>query len=70
MRTIKNAVSSGFSSLNSIKLGTRATMGNCQGRTCSQTINNLIQTMTRVKPQPLSFRPPLKPVSLDVFAEE
>ncbi len=69
MGTIKNTISSGFSSFNSIKLGTRATMGNCQGRSCSQTINDLIQALSNNGiSKPLSFRPPLKPVSLDVFS--
>lgn len=69
--SIKKAINSGFSSFNSLKLGTRVTMGNCQGRTCSQIINDLIEIMTKKEIlSPLSFRPPLKPISLNSFSEE
>ena len=71
MGKINKAISSGFNTFDSIKLGTRATMGNCQGRTCSRTINDLISIKKGVSNlEHLSFRPPLKPVSLSVFSEE
>jgi len=69
MGTIKKAVSSGLNTFNSLKIETRATMGNCQGRTCGRNINDLLKYSTDYI-EPISFRTPIKPVSLKNFIGE
>lgn len=69
MKSIKNAVQTGKSchDPNSLKVSTRCTMGQCQGRICSPVIYDLLHTLCDNSPEEIglfSVRPPLKPVSV------
>ncbi len=68
---IKNAVREGHEDLHTLKKRTRCGMGRCQGRICGPILMDIFCTFTGRSPEdagPLSVRPPVKPVSLDVLA--
>ncbi len=68
MGDIKRAVEEGFYLLRELKETTRITMGNCQGRTCFPIITEYLKSLGK-KPEPMSVRPPLKPVETGIFVE-
>ncbi len=68
MGDIKKAVEEGFFLLRELKETTRITMGNCQGRTCFPIVTEYLRAMGK-KPEPMSIRPPLKPVETGIFVE-
>jgi len=71
--TIEDTIEQGCDTLDSIKRRTRAGMGLCQGRTCQRLIAGLLRNKTG-KPleelKPPNFRPPFRPISLDLLAQE
>ncbi len=69
MGEIKKAVEEGFYLIRELKETTRITMGNCQGRTCFPIVTEYLRALGR-RPEPMSVRPPLKPVEMSVFVSE
>ncbi|OFW62891.1 MAG: hypothetical protein A2Z35_04065 [Actinobacteria bacterium RBG_19FT_COMBO_36_27] len=69
---VRQAIKDGARTLREIKMITRAGMGLCQGRSCSKIISRILAEETK-KPlqmiKPSTFRPPLRPISIDVLAE-
>lgn len=64
---IKKAISEGATTLTGVKRRTRAGMGLCQGRTCHQLIERMLQNASNVPVEPDTVRPPMVPVSMDVL---
>jgi NADPH-dependent 2,4-dienoyl-CoA reductase/sulfur reductase-like enzyme len=65
------AMAEGMADLAHVKRMTRAGMGYCQGRMCGPALAGLLARRTGVSPEtigPLSIRPPVKPVPLEVMA--
>lgn len=70
---IKDAIKGGYTTLKEIKRNTRAGMGLCQGRTCSDLIRNIISEMTgenKKKIVPDTSRFPVYPVKLKYLQEK
>jgi len=70
MKSIKDAVSMGCHDPNGLKMATRCTMGQCQGRTCAPVIYDLLQILCSRTPEEtglFSVRPPFKPVSISAL---
>lgn len=70
---IKDAIREGYTTLKEIKRNTRAGMGLCQGRTCSNIIRNIISEMTGKKKKkivPDTSRFPVYPVKLKYLKEK
>jgi len=70
---IKKLIKDGHTSLNEIKIASRAGMGACQGRTCRQLIMGIISKETDIKQQDMpltTFRPPVRPIKISILAEE
>ncbi len=68
---IRRAIAEGYDTPEALKVAVRASMGDCQGRTCSPVIYDLLALMTRKPPdafRPFSVRPPIKPVSIGTLA--
>jgi len=64
---IRTAVKMGLKTPAALKLAVRTGMGNCQGRTCGPVIFDLLSGIGGLTPkelQPLTVRPPVKPVSV------
>ena len=71
--TIEDAIQQGCDTLDSIKRRTRAGMGLCQGRTCRGLIAGLLRNRTDKSYEdikPPTFRPPFRPISLGILAQE
>ncbi len=69
---IVNAIKQGFTRPVDIKYYLRPGMGPCQGRGCSSQIIRLIRQVTGQRPEsiiPLSNRPPITPVPLEVLSK-
>ncbi|MGL4975658.1 MAG: (2Fe-2S)-binding protein, partial [Bosea sp. (in: a-proteobacteria)] len=70
-RTIRDAVKAGCLGSNQVKSFTRCGMGPCQGRQCAVTLRQIVAD-ARGKPvaevEPLTIRPPLKPLTLGELA--
>ncbi|MCP4220933.1 MAG: NAD(P)/FAD-dependent oxidoreductase [bacterium] len=67
MGDIKQSVALGCTDANSLKMGVRTAMGNCQGRTCGPIIYDIMSCLTQKQPEnagTFSARPPLKPLSI------
>ena len=65
---IRAAVRAGARTVKEIKRWTRAGMGICQGRTCRRLTERILAEELGLKPGEVeisSFRPPVRPVSLD-----
>ncbi len=65
---IRAAIRGGARSVKEIKRWTRSGMGICQGRTCRRLVERILAEELGLKPgevEPSSFRPPVRPVSLD-----
>jgi NADPH-dependent 2,4-dienoyl-CoA reductase/sulfur reductase-like enzyme len=70
MKSIKDAISMGCNDPNGLKMATRCTMGQCQGRTCAPVIYDLLQILCGLTPEEtglFSVRPPFKPVSISAL---
>lgn len=72
LSNIRELIQEGYTSFDEIKRISRAGMGPCQGRTCSQIILREISTITRKSISELvpgTYRPPAKAVKLGAIAE-
>jgi NADPH-dependent 2,4-dienoyl-CoA reductase/sulfur reductase-like enzyme len=72
MGDIRQAVTGGYRTPAALKVATRTAMGNCQGRTCGPIIYDILAALTgetRQSLDPITVRPPVKPVSLAVLAD-
>lgn len=70
LKTIKETASEFKCSAREIKLRTRAAMGYCGGRTCRSMIDRVVQEINKDSiPDeiPLSFRPPIRPVTFGIL---
>ncbi|MCL2675771.1 MAG: (2Fe-2S)-binding protein [Firmicutes bacterium] len=70
---IREYVAHGYTTLNEIKIISRAGMGACQGRTCRQLIlNELAKTTGQpIDKMPVStFRPPVQPIKMGLLLSE
>jgi len=67
---IKEAIKNGSTSINSIKKRTRAGMGNCQGKTCSQLIRNILSSSGFTDTDAIKVRPPLRPTSINILSSK
>lgn len=73
VKELRSVIAKGYTTLNEIKIVTRAGMGSCQGRTCRQLIMNEISRATGQKhaEMPLStFRPPVKPIKMSLLCKK
>jgi len=71
-REIVNAVREGAHTVDAVKRKTRAGMGLCQGRTCSQLIINIIcEELSKGKEEVLPFTPrcPFRPISTNTLVQ-
>ncbi len=70
MKDLRSIVKNGLKSFQEIKVISRATMGNCQGRTCAPIIIDLLTALVPDAEsfEPLSARPPVKSVLLQNLA--
>ena len=67
IKSIKKAIQMGCHNPNALKILTRCTMGQCQGRTCAPVIYDILQILCHKNPEDIglfSVRPPFKPVSI------
>lgn len=70
---IIEAIKSGATTVVGVKRRTRAGMGLCQGRTCCRLVARLVAQYTGQKLSeisPAKFRPPVKPVKIEILAME
>ncbi len=67
---IKEAIENGSTSINSIKKRTRAGMGNCQGKTCSQLVRNILMSNGVKDTSAIKARPPLRPTSINILSSK
>jgi bacterioferritin-associated ferredoxin len=61
----------GVETLNEVKRLTRAGMGLCQGRICRRLVMQIYGETMGKKPeeiQPTTYRPPVRPLSIDILA--
>ena len=68
---IKEAIRSGFQTLNGVKRITRAGMGLCQGQTCQQLVARILTEelgLSAADIDPTTARGPVRPLRLEVFA--
>lgn len=68
---VRAAVAAGARSLNDVKRQTRVGMGPCQGIYCLPTVATLLRAGTTLPPAaiiPMTARPPVRPVPLDLLA--
>ena len=70
LKDIRNAIDFGLTSINSIKKKTRAGMGNCQGKTCSELVRAILKSYGHEDKSHIRVRAPLKPTSIDILAGE
>lgn len=71
-REIRDAIHAGARTVVEVKRWTRAGMGICQGRTCRRLTERILAQELGMKPSDVelsSFRPPVRPVSLDSMGE-
>ncbi|MCL2821680.1 MAG: (2Fe-2S)-binding protein [Firmicutes bacterium] len=64
---IKRMIKQGYTTLNEMKIVSRAGMGACQGRTCRHLIMKIIKEETGIDHAEMSmstFRPPTKPIKI------
>ncbi len=72
MKSLKSSIQLGCRNPNGLKLSTRCTMGQCQGRTCAPVIYDILQTLCGKNPEKtglFSVRPPFKPVSIQALKD-
>ena len=65
---IREAIRGGARTVTEIKRWTRSGMGICQGRTCRRLVERILAEELGLAPGdvvPSSFRPPVRPVSLE-----
>ena len=69
---IRAAIAAGALSVNDVKRQTRAGMGLCQGIFCMPAIADLLHAangLPRNRIAPMTARPPVRPLPLDLLAE-
>ena len=69
-KEVRKCIAEGAKTLREIKMATRAGMGLCQGRTCSKIISRILSEETGKSLDEInspSYRPPLRPIALDIF---
>lgn len=69
---ILKCIADGYQTLDEIKRVTRAGMGPCQGRTCSNLIARELAAHYNIPLEEVlltTFRPPVKPISLGALAD-
>jgi len=69
---VVEAVCEGYTTVNDIRKRTRAGMGFCQGKTCEKLVQQTIGQYTGKEAAnifPARVRPPVRPVSAQVFAK-
>lgn len=67
-KEIRDAIRAGAHTVKEIKRWTRAGMGICQGRTCRRLVERILAEELKMKPGEVeisTFRPPVRPVSLE-----
>lgn len=67
---IRAAVETGARSATAVKMWTRCSMGRCQGRFCSWSVNRYVAALTGISPERIGVnepRIPIKPVSLEAI---
>lgn len=72
VKTIRELISKGYTTLDEIKVVSRAGMGSCQGRTCRQLIMNELSRQTGQKHNEMhatTFRPPVKPIKMGLLCK-
>lgn len=70
---IEEAIDSGARALGDVKRRVNAGMGLCQGKSCSRLIARMISDKTGIPLSdiaPDSARPPVRPLSLPIIADE
>ena len=68
---IREALRNGITTLNGVKRVTRAGMGLCQGQTCQRLVTAILAQELKLSPvevEPVTARPPTRPVPLDILA--
>jgi bacterioferritin-associated ferredoxin len=68
---IRQYIAKGYTTLNEIKIVSRAGMGACQGRTCRHLILGELSKAMGVKPENMptvTFRPPSEPIKMSLLA--
>lgn len=72
MGEIRQGIAMGFTTPQGIKTAVRASMGNCQGRTCGPMVYDLLMKDS-LQPRgsfgPYNVRPPLKPVTIEALSQ-
>ena len=71
MGDIKKGIAAGYINPQALKSGMRVSMGNCQGRTCSPVVYDILSLLTGQSLEamgPFKARPPLKPISIQALA--
>ncbi len=69
---ILQAIADGARTVSEVKRRTRAGMGLCQGKTCSQLVMQLLARQTGQQPAeilPATARPPVRPLKISALAE-
>ena len=68
-----DAINKGAKSIDSLKRKTECGMGLCQGRSCEKLVARILSEETGLSPEdvtPMTRRPPLRPVPLEVLGGE
>jgi len=70
-KEIQEAIAEGASTVNEVKLRTRAGMGLCQGKSCRRLVSQILAEQTGQpigEIMPATFRPPVRPIPIGVLA--
>lgn len=68
---IKRAIAEGYRTPQALKIKTRVSMGDCQGRTCGAAVYDILDAFGHIAPgdmEPFHARPPVKPAELGSLA--
>lgn len=72
-QVIEEAIRNGAHDLDAVKRATRAGMGMCQSKTCSNLISRMIAQIAEVPPaevRPFTKRSPLRPISCSALEDK
>ncbi|PID73081.1 MAG: hypothetical protein CSB33_05640 [Desulfobacterales bacterium] len=64
MGQIRKQLANGFTTMRSLKMATRAGMGNCQGRICGPTMFDMLTAATHQRPEAIGCSSPRAPVKM------
>lgn len=70
---IRRAVHDGMFTITEIRRYLRAGMGLCQGQTCAKLVKRIVAQELQVSPavlEPATFRAPMRPLEMKIFAAE